>query len=57
MSSPYLNLPKKKYLTSFNQTLINGLEAIVTTGVCEIGRYIVVYANIAKDAENFKYPY
>ena len=33
----------------------NDLEAIVTGGVCEISSYIVVYANIVKTMESFKY--
>ena len=35
------------------KTLTNDLEAIVTSGACEIGNYIVVYVNIVKAMENF----
>ena len=35
--------------------LTNDLEAIVTSDACEIGSYIVAYANIVKAAENYKY--
>ena len=38
-----------------SKTLTNDLEAIVTGGACEIGSYIVIYVNIVKAVENFKY--
>ena len=36
------------------KTLINDLEAIVTSGACEISSYIVIYVNIVKAVENLK---
>ena len=36
-----------------SKTLTNDLQAIITGGVCEIGRYIVVYVNTIKTMENF----
>ena len=38
----------------WSKTLTNDVEAIVTSGACEIGSYIVVYVNIVKAVENFK---
>ena len=39
----------------WSKTLTNDLEAIITSGVCDIGGYIVVYVNIIKTVENFNY--
>ena len=38
-----------------SKTLTNDLEAIVTGGACEIGSYLVIYVNIVKVMEIFKY--
>ena len=47
---------KKKVLPfGWSKTLTNDLEAIVTSGACEIGSYIVIYTNIVKAKEHFKY--
>ena len=35
--------------------LTNDLETIVGSGAFEIGSYIVVYVDIVKDVNNFKY--
>ena len=43
-----LLLKKTVSLRSFVRSLTNDLEAIVTSGACEIGSYIVVYVNIVK---------
>ena len=42
-------LLKEKCLASFDLNL----EAIVTSGTCEIGSYIVVYTNIIKATEKY----
>ena len=34
-----------------SKTLSNGLEAIVTSGTCEIGSYIVIYVNFVNATE------
>ena len=36
-------------------TLTNDLEAIVTSGACEIGSYVVINVDIVKAVENCKY--
>ena len=48
------SIKQKVLLFIRSETLTNDLEAIVTSGACEIGSYIVIYANIIKAAENFK---
>ena len=35
-----------------SKTLTNTLEAIVTSGACEIGSYIFIYVNVIKTKEN-----
>ena len=54
---PNINDSIKEHMLHFVQskTLSNDLEAIVASGACEIGCYIVIYVNIVWAADNFKY--
>ena len=50
-------LLKKKCFTLFDLKRLPMILNSVTRDACEIGNYIVVYANIVKAAENNKYLY
>ena len=48
---------EEKVLRFIRSTLTNDLEAVFTSGACEIGSYIVVYVDFVKTVEKFKYLY
>ena len=45
-------LKEKMFRFVRSKTVTNDLEAIVTSGACEIGSYIVVYVDIVKATNN-----
>ena len=50
----YDSIEEKMLRFIWSKTLTNDLEAIVTSGACEIGSYIVVYVNSIKTMEYYK---
>ena len=53
-NSKYSRFIEEKVLR-FIRSKTNDLEAIVTSGACEIGSYIVINVDIVKAVEIFKY--